>query len=205
MSQSGEFIDHYFLTAVAKANNRDIILIPSVLGSCTHPPGNPFLQRIYGGLPTPDNPEVPGQYPPLFLGYLEDNLYLSGRFQAIEIDPDSDSTVVLDYIRRGRVTVNTSSSVRSFQTFPLPTRHVPMVNMPDSLVDMVLSNCTTVTTLERSVLQAGVGLTGRTTVQSASDVSVFPSPSCGSSPARKKGREENLVQHQLPKKPRTVS
>ena len=186
MSGPGEMVDHYFLTAVAKANNRDIIIVPSFIASCTHPSKNPFVQRIYGGLPTDDREEVPGQYPPIFLGYLEDNLYCGRHFQTIELDPNSDSTVVQDYLR-GKISLNITPSDNS-NNISFPTRHIPMSNMPGSLVDKVLYNITgSTSSLDRSVFRSGVGLRGptvvRTTVQSITDVSVFSSPACNSSPA----------------------
>ena len=99
MSMAGEVVDHYFLNTAAKANDRDIIIIPSFKASCTHPQSNPFIQRIYGGLPTDERQEVPGKYPPLFLGYLEDNLYTCGHFQAVEFDPESSISIVQEYLR----------------------------------------------------------------------------------------------------------
>ena len=149
---AGELVDHYFLTAAAKANNRDIIIIPSFQASCTHPQNNPFIQRIYGGLPTDERQEVSGQYPPLFLGYIEDDLYNCGYFQAVEFDPESSISIVQGYLR-GRTNIDLTTSIPTVCAI-FPDRHIPMVNMPDSLVNMVLHDLNSIS-LESSVLQSG--------------------------------------------------
>ena len=199
---TGELVDHYFLTAVAKTNNRDIIIIPSFQASCTHPPSNPFMQRIYGGLPTNERQEVSGQFPPLFLGYLEDNLYTCGHFQAVEFDPDSSISVVQEYLR-GRTNIDMTTSIPTVSAI-FPERHVPMVNMPDSLVNMVLHNLNSISN-ESSVLQSGfVGPQNpRTTLWSIRDYSAFQSPIMSmSSPARSTKRRREDEEGRVSKKSR---
>ena len=49
-----EIVDHYFLTALVKTNDRETIIVSSFIAICTHPFKNPFVQRIYGCLTTKD-------------------------------------------------------------------------------------------------------------------------------------------------------
>ena len=88
-----------------------------------------------------------------------------------------------------------------------------MCNMPSSLVDKVLHNLTSSTSSpDRSVFRSGVGLRGptvvRATVQSVTDVSVFSSPACNSSPVTfylQKKRKRNGEGNVQSKKQHTVS
>ena len=165
---------------------------------------NPFIQRIYGGLPTDERQEVPGQYPPLFLGYLEDNLYTCGHFQAVEFDPESSISIVQEYLR-GRTNIDLTTSIPTVCAI-FPDRHIPMMNMPDSLVNMVLHNLNSIS-LESSVLQSGfVGTEHpRTTLRSVRDYSAFQSPPCMSSPAKSTKRRREDDEGRITKKPKNVS
>ena len=63
------FVDYYWLQACASYLNYDLVMIPTFTQSSTE---IGQIIRIHGGNCTP-----------IFLGYLEDNVYTSGHFQAI--------------------------------------------------------------------------------------------------------------------------
>ena len=72
MSRPGVMVDHYWLSACAKMIGRCIVLLPSFVQSSTH---IGRIIRVWGGKYSQENPETAGDNPPLFLGYMEDNLY----------------------------------------------------------------------------------------------------------------------------------
>ena len=72
MSRTGVMVDHYWLSAAAKMLGRGIVLIPTFVQSSTH---IGRIIQLWGGKKTTEYPEVSGIQPPLFLGYMEDNLY----------------------------------------------------------------------------------------------------------------------------------
>ena len=77
MSRPGVMVDHYWLSAAAKMLGRCIVLIPSFVQSSTH---IGRIIRVWGGKSTAEHPETAGVQPPLFLGYMEDNLYTGPVF-----------------------------------------------------------------------------------------------------------------------------
>ena len=134
MKNTGTFIDHYWLLACAQMLGRDIVLIPSFTQSSTE---IGRIIRIQGGV----NEDF-GVFPPIFLGYLEDNMYTSGHFQAIV--PTDESVPIVQYLIHGNMPQATSQSIlpSSFNF----TRMVPLTNMPSSLVDRVSYNCSSIFT-----------------------------------------------------------
>ena len=77
MSRPGVMVVHYWLSACAKMIGRCIILLPTFKQSSTH---IGRIIRVWGGKVTKESPETPGDNPPLFLGYMEDNLYTGETF-----------------------------------------------------------------------------------------------------------------------------
>ena len=77
LSRPGLMVDHYWLSAAAKMLGRCIVLIPSFVQSSTH---IGRIIRVWGGKSTAEHPETAGVQLPLFLGYMEDNLYTGPVF-----------------------------------------------------------------------------------------------------------------------------
>jgi hypothetical protein len=73
MSRTGVMVGHCWLSACAKMIGRCIVLLPTFSQSSTH---IGRIIRVWGGNITPDSPENP----PIFLGYMEDNLYTGESF-----------------------------------------------------------------------------------------------------------------------------
>jgi hypothetical protein len=65
-------VDHYWLSAAAKMIGRCIILLPTFTQSSTQ---IGRIIRVWGGKHTAESPETAATDPPLFVGYMEDNLY----------------------------------------------------------------------------------------------------------------------------------
>lgn len=116
MTKSGSFVDHFWLQGCANYVGADIILLPTFSESCTE------IGRIIRISTSQKRHDQP-----LFLGYIEDNLYEAGHFQALE--PENEENAILNYIGSGEAI---SEPVQS-SSFPILTSaHVPLANMPES-------------------------------------------------------------------------
>ena len=135
MSKNGSFVDHYWLTACSKMLGHDIVLLPTFTQSSTE---IGKIIRIQGGWAdhsTSSCVENSGLYPPIFLGYMEDNLYSSGHFQ--DIVPKDEGIDIIQYLQHGFV--RRTNIQTQFPTLSL-SRHIPLTNMPLPIVDRVSFN-----------------------------------------------------------------
>ena len=115
MTKPGVFVDHIWLQACANYVARDIILMPTFSQSCIE------IGRIIRiGSSNQNGLE------PLFLGYMEDNLYTSGHFQAIVPLPGQNP--VLQYVKTGDLAANLRLPEASNIFEDFPNRAVPLRN-----------------------------------------------------------------------------
>lgn len=125
MKKSGTHVDYYWMTSCARMLDRDIILIPTSTASATE---IGRMIRISCGFEDII-------YPPIFLGYLEDNIFTSGHFQALIPEMGKECPIV-DYLHDGEIPYphrrkKLSSSVSSF-SLPLSTRQRIFSSLPDT-------------------------------------------------------------------------
>ena len=112
MKKSGTHVDYYWMTGCARMLDRDILLIPTSTSSATEIGRMIRISCGYTDI----------TYPPIFLGYLEDNIYTSGHFQALIPEMGKECPIV-DYLHDGEVPHQQRSRKypsASTSTFSLP-------------------------------------------------------------------------------------
>ena len=117
------FVDYYWLQACASFLNLDLVLILTFTQSSTE---IGRIIRIHGGNGTP-----------IFLGYLEDNVYTSVHFQAIL--SVSGQYKILHYLASDKF-----PPLDATQTNMLPEHvnwHVPVRNIPETMISRLSSTC----------------------------------------------------------------
>ena len=95
MSQSGQFVDQIWWQGLAKASGSDLIFIPTLPKNAHH---KSLFTWVRGG-PNINNMDTSGPNEPLFIGYLEDTVYISPHFQSIAPENIHQKNPILDILR----------------------------------------------------------------------------------------------------------
>lgn len=121
MRKNGEFVDYYWLLGASKMLGRDIVMIPTFQTS-SHEIDR--IIRIQGG------PETSENYPPLFLGYIEEHFYSAGHFQSIE--PCREGSPITEYLMHGIKPFAAPGPASAYQQLAVSEFSTLLRNMPSN-------------------------------------------------------------------------